>query len=621
MVHRSTGCKGRPAQFKRSKVPNCYHDGSATSASALNTAAKPSYSPAAVYRRLLRYSAPHWKVLILALLGMVVFGGSDAVMVYLVKGLTNTFTNHDRLVIRWLPWAILGLFLVRAVANFTAAYGMAWVGQGVVAKMRQQVFSHLLHVPVSYHDRSRTADLQAKLTYHASQIADSASSVLASVIQGGISATVLLGSMFYYSWRLTLFALLIVPFVALSIDWVNRRFRTVSTRVQNSMGGMTHAADEAITGRRVVKLYGGESFVLGAFRQLNEYLRRQSLKMTEASAISTSSLELIAAIGVSFLVGLATSPRMLEAMSPGDFVAFVVAMLALRQPISSMTGLSERVQRGVVAGADLFAFLDTPVEQDSGSLPLARAHGALRFEEVRFSYDEDQSDALAGVTLDVPAGKTVAFVGQSGGGKSTLLSLIPRFYDPAGGRVLLDGVDLRDYKLADLRRQIALVDQNVVLFNASIGENIAYGEAGATRERIEQAARRACAWDFIQKLPQGLDTPLGQDGGGLSGGQRQRIAIARALYKDAPILILDEATSALDTESERYIQQGLEELMRGRTTLVIAHRLSTVQSADLIVVIQNGRVVEQGSNAELLARNGVYASLHRLQFRESEEAA
>ena len=586
----------------------------------MNAATKEPYSPAAVYRRLLRYSAPHWKVLVLALLGMVVFGGSDAVLVSLVKGLTNTFTNHDPKVIRWLPWEILGLFLVRASANFTASYGMAWVGQGVVARMRQEVFQHLLRVPVSYHDRTRTADLQAKLTYHASQIADSASSVLASIIQGGISAVALLSTMFYYSWRLTLFALLIAPPVSLSINWVNRRFRTVSARIQNSMGGMTHAADEAINGRRVVKLYGGENFVLDNFRRMNDYLRRQSLKMIAAGGGSTSSLELIAGIGVAALVALATSPRMLEAMNPGDFVAFLTAMLLLRQPISAMTGLSERIQRGVVAGADLFAFLDTPVERDSGSRPLQRALGAIRFEDVRFSYSDDQKDALAGVTLDVPAGKTVAFVGQSGGGKSTLLSLIPRFYDPSSGQVLLDGIDLHEYRLSDLRRQIALVDQNVVLFNASIAENIAYGSAEASRERIEEAARRACAWDFIQNLPQGLDTPLGQDGGGLSGGQRQRIAIARALFKDAPILILDEATSALDTESERYIQQGLEELIRGRTTLVIAHRLSTVQNADLIVVIQGGRVVEQGNNTELLARGGVYASLHRLQFRDADAA-
>jgi len=590
-----------------------------TAAKALNAASDP-YRPAAVYRRLLRYAAPHWKVLVLALLGMMVFGGSDAVVLYLVHGLTNTFADHDPLVIRWMPWEILGLFLVRGVANFTSSYGMAAVGQGVVARMRQQLFRHMLLVPVSYHDRTRTADLQAKLTYHASQIADSASSVLASIIQGGISAIALLGSMFYLSWRLTLFALLIAPPVALSMNWVNRRFRTVSERIQNSMGGMTHAADELITGRRVVKLYGGDNFVLENFRRINDYLRRQSLKMTAAGAVSTSSLELIAGIGVAALVALAFSPRMLEAMTPGDFVSFLVAMLSLRQPISAMTGLSERIQRGVVAGADLFGFLDTPVEQDSGSRPLLRAHGALRFDDVRFSYSEDKADALAGVTLDIPAGKTVAFVGQSGGGKSTLLSLIPRFYDPASGQVLLDGVNLREYRLSDLRRQIALVDQNVVLFNASIAENIAYGSADASRERIEEAARRACAWDFIQNLPQGLDTPLGQDGGGLSGGQRQRIAIARALYKDAPILILDEATSALDTESERYIQQGLEELIRGRTTLVIAHRLSTVQNADLIVVIQDGRVVEQGSNTELLARGGVYASLHRLQFREADTA-
>ncbi len=587
----------------------------------MNAANPEAYRPAAVYRRLLHAAAPHWKVLLLALLGMAVFGGSDAVVVYLVKGLTNTFTNHDPAVIRWLPWAILGLFLIRGLANFTSSYGMAWVGQSVVAAMRQQLFRHMLLVPVSYHDRTRTADLQAKLSYHASQIADSASSVLASIIQGGISAVVLIGSMFYYSWRLTLFALLIAPPVSLSMSWVNRRFRTVSERIQNSMGGMTHAADEAITGRRVVKLYGGEGFVLENFRRINDYLRRQSLKMTAASGFSTSSLELIAGVGVSALVALATSPRMLEAMTPGDFVAFLVAMLALRQPISSMTGLSERIQRGVVAGADLYAFLDTPVESNSGSLPLQRARGAIRFEDVRFSYNEGKADALTGVSLEIPAGKTVAFVGQSGGGKSTLLSLIPRFYDPAGGRILLDGVDLREYRLADLRNQIALVDQNVVLFNASIAENIAYGEADAERARIDEAARRAYAWDFIRNLPQGLDTPLGQDGGGLSGGQRQRIAIARALYKDAPILILDEATSALDTESERYIQQGLEELMRGRTTLVIAHRLSTIQSADLIVVIQEGRVVEQGSNAELLARGGAYAALHRLQFRESSSEA
>ena len=343
--------------------------------------------------------------------------------------------------------------------------------------------------------------------------------------------------------------------------------------------------------------------------------------MTATAAASNGSLELIAAVGVSLLVWLATQPEMLETMTPGTFVSFIGAMLMLRQPLSAMTGLSEKLQRGLVAGADLFAFLDTPAENDHGQRALARARGDLCFEDVRFAYSAEARPALSGVSLDIPAGRTVAFVGKSGSGKSTLLSLIPRFYDPDSGRVLLDGHDLRDYPLLDLRRQIALVDQNVVLFNATVGENIAYGAPEVSREAIETAARRAYAWDFIAGLPQGLDTPIGQDGAMLSGGQRQRLAIARALLKDAPILILDEATSALDSESERAIQQALEELVKGRTTLVIAHRLSTIQNADLIVVMHEGRIVEQGSHAELLARGGAYAALHRLQFREDEPAA
>jgi subfamily B ATP-binding cassette protein MsbA len=589
----------------------------------MNDAVAQAYRPAAVYRRLLRYAAPRWRVFLLALLSMVVFAVSESAGIpWLVKQLTDSFVTRDPKVIAWLPFAILGLFLLRGAAGFISAYAMAWVGQGVVARLREQLFEHLLLVPVAQHDRTRTADLQAKLTYHASQVADSTSSVLTSIIKDGLTAIGLVGFMFYTSWRLSLCVLLIAPLVSLMVNWVNKRFRTVSGRIQNSMGGINHAADEAVTGRRVVKVYGGESLALNAFRALNDYLRRQSLKMTAASAASVSSLELIAAVGVSFLVYLATLPEMLRAMTPGTFVSFIVAMMQLRQPLSSMTSMSERIQRGLVAGADLFAFLDTPLEKDSGSLALTRARGAIRFEDVRFAYRDDAAPALDGVTLDIPAGRTVAFVGRSGSGKSTLLSLIPRFYEPDSGRILLDAHGLAEYRLRDLRRQIALVDQNVVLFNATIAENIAYGlEQAPPRERIERAAREAYAWDFIQQQPQGLDTPIGQGGGMLSGGQRQRIAIARALLRDAPILILDEATSALDTESERYIQQALEQLKRGRTTLVIAHRLSTIQNADLIVVMQDGRVVEQGAHAELLARGGVYAALHRLQFREPEEAA
>jgi subfamily B ATP-binding cassette protein MsbA len=604
---------------------------------ALNTVAP--LPPGTVYRRLLGYARPHLPLFTVSIVAMVILAATEGTMTLLVKSLTNSFvatpeaaplpgafaafasraTSHE-----WLPWTIAVVFVIRALATFGSGYTMAHVGQRVVATLRDQVFAHLVRVPVATHDRSRNADLQAKLTYHASQVADSASSVLTSLIQDGLKALVLLVVLVYISWRLTITVLVIAPVVSLVMGWVNRRFRTVSGRIQDSIGSINHAADEAITGRRILKIYGGERAAISGFATLNDYLRRQSLKMTAASAGSLAMLELIAAFAVSVLVWLAYLPSMAAHLTPGTFVGFIVGMLQLRQPLSSMTGLSERIQRGVAAGAELFAFLDQPAERDTGRQPLTRTSGAIRFEDVRFRYGEPDSgepgnrEALAGVTLAVPPGRTVAFVGRSGSGKSTLLSLIPRFYDPSSGVVTLDGHDLREYRLADLRRQIALVDQNIVLFHASIAENIAYGADAVDRARVEQAARRAHAWEFIERLPQGLHTVVGQDGANLSGGQRQRLAIARALYKDAPILILDEATSALDSESERAIQDALAELMRGRTTLVIAHRLSTIQSADLIVVMQDGRLIEQGTHAELLAHDGAYAGLHRLQFREPD---
>jgi len=580
-----------------------------------------SYTPGAVYRRLLSYSLPYWRVFGAAIVCMVLFASMEVAVIRLIKPLTDgTFVDRDPVVIRFIPFVIMGLFLVRAVASFGSSYCMSWLGQGVVARLRYDIFEHLLFVPVSQHDKGRNADLQAKLTFHTSQIAESATSVLTALVKDGLTIIGLLGLMFFMSWRLAIFALIIAPPVVFSLRWVNRRSRSVSSRIQDIIGDINHVTDEAITGRRIVKIYGGEGFALENFRKVANHIRQLSIKITSTMAASSVSMELIAAAGISMLVYLATRPETLQAMTPGTFVAFIGAMLSLRSPLNSVTNLSTRLQFGIAAATNVFQFLDTSREADLGQRHLDHAGGRIRYEDVRFSYHQDGRYALNGVTLDIEPGKTVAFVGRSGSGKSTLLSMIPRFYDPQSGHVQLDGHDLQEYSLQDLRRQITLVDQNVVLFNASVADNIAYGQSGATREGIEEAARRAYAWDFITGLPQGLDTPLGQDGIMLSGGQRQRIAIARALLKDAPILILDEATSALDTESERYIQQALEELKKGRTTLVIAHRLSTIQNADLIVVMQEGRIVEQGAHAELLARGGQYAALHRMQFRDDVPA-
>jgi subfamily B ATP-binding cassette protein MsbA len=575
------------------------------------------YDPAVVYRRLLSYSFPYWRVFIVAIICMVAFAACEVSVIRLIKPMTDgTFVDRDPDVIRVIPFAIMGLFLIRAAAGFGSAYSMAWLGQSVVAKLRYDIFQHLLFVPVSHHDRSRSGDLQAKLTFHCSQIAESATSVLTALVKDGLTIVGLLGLMFFLSWRLAIFALLIAPPVVFCLRWVNRRSRLVSGRIQDIIGDINHNADEAITGRRIVKIYGGETFALDNFRKVANLIRQMSVKITATMAASSVTMELIAAFGISMLVYQATQPETLKSMTPGTFVAFIGAMLSLRSPLNSVTNLSQRLQFGIAAATNVFQFLDSPAERDQGRLKLERAEGRLRYQDVRFSYHADARYALNGVTLDIEPGKTVAFVGRSGSGKSTLLSMIPRFYDPGEGSVLLDGHDLRDYRLQDLRRQITLVDQNVVLFNATVAENISYGHEGVSREAIEQAARRAYAWEFVMGLPQGFDTPLGQNGVMLSGGQRQRIAIARALLKDAPLLILDEATSALDTESERYIQQALEELKRGRTTLVIAHRLSTIQSADLIVVMQDGAVVELGTHGELLGKDGAYAALHRLQFRD-----
>ena len=572
----------------------------------------------AVYRRLLGYSLPYWRVFLLAVLGMATFAAVDVGFIRLIQPLTDgSFIKRDTKIMAAVPYAIVGMFILRGVGYFTYTYGMAWVLQQVVARMRADIFRHLLRLPVSYHDRNRSSDLLVKLTYHANQVAESATSVLTTAIKDGLTLFGTLWVMFYNSWQLTLIALGVAPFVAGSIRYVSKRFKVINARIQSSMGNVTGVADEAIVGRRIVKIYGGEAYEAGRFEQVTQFIRLQSMKLIASSSGAVGVVQLIGAGAVAVIVHLAISGDMLRFATPGTFTSFMVALVAIRAPLNNLTGINERLSRGIVAARDVFQFLDTPEEAPGGTKALERARGEIRFENVTFSYGEDKL-ALKGVDIVVKPGQTVAFVGKSGSGKSTLLSLLPRFYDPTSGRITLDGVDLRDYKVADLRRQLALVDQNVVLFNASVADNIAYGVRDQfSAAQVAEAARAAHAWEFIEKLPNKLDTMLGQNGVLLSGGQRQRIAIARALLRNTPILVLDEATSALDTESERYIQQALEELVKGRTTLVIAHRLSTVQRADHIVVMLDGRVVESGKHAELLAKGGAYAALHSMQFEDA----
>ncbi|WP_348672774.1 lipid A export permease/ATP-binding protein MsbA [uncultured Abyssibacter sp.] len=572
-------------------------------------------TPNQVYRRLLGYAFPYWRMFALAILSMALLSASDVALTWLMQPLLDgSFVERDPTVIRWMPVAILVLFLVRGGTQLTSAYCMAWVGRYVIKTIRTDLFAQYLRLPVSFFDREAGGQLIARLTYHVDQVAESTTSAIGTVIKDGLTVIGLLCLIVYMNWKLACFVLVVGPIIAVLVSVVSRRFRKLSRRIQQSMGNTVQVADEVISGHRVVKVFGGQDLEADRFEQVNEYNMRQHLKMVLARGGSTALIQWIAAFAISAIVFIATTQ---PTMTPGAFAAFMGGLIGLLRPLRNLTTVNERIQRGISAASDIFDLLDQPGEPDSGDRVATRVNGELRFDHVTLRYGETSRPAVQDVNLTVPAGRVVAFVGRSGSGKTSLLSLIPRFYEPVEGRIWLDEQPLRDYTLPSLRRQIALVDQSVTLFNATVAENIAYGVGRqVSDDEIRAAAASAHALEFIEKLEHGLDTEVGQNGVLLSGGQRQRIAIARAILKDAPILILDEATSALDTESERKIQAALDGLMQGRTTLVIAHRLSTIQNADLIVVMDDGRVVEQGTHAELLAGNGAYAALHRLQFED-----
>ncbi len=579
------------------------------------TAQNTQYDGATVYRRLLGYVRPYWKIFLLAIAGMVLFSLTEMAFAWIVQPTFDAgFVEKDPEVIATLPLIIIGIFGVRIIATFLSEYGMAWVARSVIRDMRSLLFGQLLRLPVTYYDTHSSGVLMSRMVYDVEQLADASSSVITILIRDSLTILALLGLMLYYSVFLTVIMFVSAPVLALLVVYVSRRFRKLSHRIQQSMGDVSSVTEETIEANREIRIFGGEDYETRQFEKINHHNRRQFLKLFATNALSSPVIQFIVAIAFAVIVYLATNLD----LQVGEFGAYLTAMLLLMQHAKRLSTVNAALQRGIAAAQSVFLFLDQETEHDTGTETLGRAKGALRYRHVTFRYHSASEAVLDDINLEINAGETVAFVGRSGAGKTTLVSLLPRFYELSEGSIELDGHDIRALSLQSLRAQLALVSQHVTLFNDTIGHNIAYGALDtATEADIIKAAKAAHAYEFIEKLPEGFDTVVGENGVLLSGGQRQRLAIARAILKDAPILILDEATSALDTESERYIQSALEELMHNRTTLVIAHRLSTIERADKIVVMSQGRIVEVGDHAALLAKEGHYAALHRMQFTEA----
>lgn len=572
------------------------------------------------FKRLWPMISPFKLGIIVAMVAMILNAAADAYLITMLKPLIDEGfgNNADRNFLKIMAFIVVGLIFARGMTSFVSSYCLAWVSGKVVMTMRQKVFKHLMFMPVTFFDQNSSGKLLSRITYDSEQIAGSSASALQSVVREGVYIIFLVATMFYYSWRLSLVLFLIGPLIAILIRVVSKRFRKLSRNMQESMGSMTESAEQMLRGHKVVLSFGGQQVEEERFNHTSNDMRRKGMKMMAATAISDPIIQVIASLALAVVLFVAGSPEIMgETLTAGEFAAVIGALMGILRPLKTLTNVNAQFQRGMAACQTLFTLFDLPTEKDEGTHQVERAKGDIRFENVTFTYFGKEQPALKNISFDLPAGKTLALVGRSGSGKSTIANLITRFYEIDSGKITLDGVSISDYTLNNLREQCAIVSQQVHLFNDTVANNIAYAAKDKfSREQIIEAAKAAYAMEFIEKMPQGLDTIIGENGVNLSGGQRQRLAIARALLRNSPVLVLDEATSALDTESERAIQAALDELQKDRTVLVIAHRLSTIEKADEILVVDHGEIIERGSHQALLEKDGAYKQLHSLQFGE-----